>query len=249
MADAETPTEIVLNMQKEGKSDAEIVAALTERGLKPAQISEALNQAKIKQAVEAKVAEKAKAAEKEAKVKETEERGLAPSILTTKEGEVAPIPSAPIEEVAPSAVTPKEVTYPYEEYAEAAPAAAADTEVIEEIAEEIVNEKWEEAKTKISSLIEWKDYAENRLKSVDERMRRIESALDKMQAALLGEVGKYGQTVKSLGTEMRSLEGAFSKILSPLVTNIKELERITGKLKPRKVAGKRKQKRKRRRKR
>ena len=30
---------------------------------------------------------------------------------------------------------------------------------------------------------------------------------------------------------MRSLEGAFSKILLPLVTNIKELKRITGKLK------------------
>lgn len=244
MADAETPTEIVLKMQKEGKSDAEIVATLTERGLKPAQISEALNQARIKQAVEARAAEKAKATER-AKVRETEQRGLAPSILTTKEGEVE-TPSAPIEEVGPEVVTPREAEYPYEEYVEAVPAEATDTEIIEEIAEEIISEKWEEAKAKISSLVEWKDYAESRLKNIDERMRRIESALDKMQAALLTETRKYGQTIKDLGTEMQSLEGAFSKILSPLATNIKELQRITGKLKP-KSKGKRKEKRRRKR--
>lgn len=228
MADAETPTEIVLKMQEEGKSDAEIIAVLTEEGLKPTQISEALNQARIKQAVEAK------AKEKKARAKEAEEGGLAPSILTARreeltEAEEVPMPSKEAKKVAKG--MPPEEAYPYE-YAEGEAAPAIDTEAIEEIAEEIVNEKWEEAKAKISSVIEWKEYTESRLKSMDEKMQRIESVLDRLQAALLGEVKKYGQSVKDLGTEMQSLEGAFSKILSPLVTNIKELQRITGKLKP-----------------
>lgn len=245
MADAETPTEIVLKMQEEGKSDAEIIAALTEEGLKPTQISEALNQARIKQAVEAK------AKEKKARAKEAEE-GLAPSILTARreelvEAEEVPRPSKEAEKVAKVAKgMPPEEVYPYE-YAEGEAAPAIDTEAIEEIAEEIVNEKWEEAKAKISSVIEWKEYTESRLKSMDEKMQRIESVLDRLQAALLGEVKKYGQGVKDLGTEMQSLEGAFSKILSPLVTNIKELQRITGKLKPEESAkqqGKQKEKKK-----
>jgi len=233
MAGAETPTEIVLRMIEEGKSDAEIVALLTEQGFKPAQISEALNQARIKQAVEAKAEEEAKLAPKEARVREVEE-GLAPSIFTAKEeaeeAEEIPKPSMEMREERIGKGVPSEVSYPYEYEAEAT--AAVDTEAIEEIAEEIVSEKWEEARAKISSIIEWREYMENRLKNMDDRMRRIESALDKMQAAVLGEVDKYGQTIKGLGAEVRSLEGAFSKILSPLVANIKELQRITGKLKP-----------------
>lgn len=234
MAGAETPTEIVIRMIEEGKSDAEIVALLTEEGLKPAQISEALNQARIKQAVEAKATEEAKLASKEAKAREMEE-GLAPSVFTAKEeaeeAEEVPMPGMEIKEEIVERGIPARAAYPYEYEAEAAPTTAIDTEAIEEIAEEIVSEKWEEARAKISSIIEWKEYIESRLKNMDERMRRIESALDKMQAALLGEVDRYGKTIKDLGVEMHSLEGAFSKILLPLVTNIKELKRITGKFK------------------
>lgn len=209
-----TPTEIVIGMQQQKKDDSEIVAALTEQGVNPNQIVEAFNQARIKQAVVAKPEVPMPA------------EGLAPSILTT-EGRQTEQAQAP-EEYYPAPVSGQMQEQSYG-YSQQQPA-AVDTEAIEEIAESIINEKWEEARAKISSIAEWKDYTENRLGSMEERNKRVEKALDSLQAALLGKVQQYGQDIKSLNTEMKSIEGAFSKLLSPLSANIQELQKITGKM-------------------
>jgi predicted nucleic acid-binding Zn-ribbon protein len=106
-----------------------------------------------------------------------------------------------------------------------------DTEVIEEIAEEIVNEKWSEIKGKISDVIEWKIYAEKRIASVDDRIKRMEASMDRLQGALLSKVQEYQRSVKDIGAEMAGIEGAFGKVLTPFVDNMRELSRITGELK------------------
>lgn len=225
MAD-ETPIDEVLKMMQFGTGDAEIIRKLTEEGFSPVQISDALNQAKIKQ--------------------EIAPQGLTPSIMTQPQ-EAVPKQSIPRPRaVAPMAVPParpakkeEEAAYPspyayptYPAYPPAeAPPEKINTEAIEEIAEEIVNEKWLEVKSKISDVIEWKAYAEKRMSSLDERLKRIELSLDRLQAALLSKVQEYGRDVKDLGAEMSSLENAFGKILSPLVENVKELGKITEDLK------------------
>jgi len=199
----------VLKMQQRGMNDAEIIRKLVEQGYTPMQISDALNQAKIKQTV--------------ASAPTTE---LAPSIMTEE--------AAPAQAVAPAPEVPvpaPETAYPYPYPYEAAAPPKIETEIIEEIAEEIVNEKWQEIKSKIVDVVEWKSYAESRVKSIDERVKRIELSLDRLQAALLGRVQEYGQNIKDLGAEMQSVEGAFGKILGPLIDNIKELNAITEKLK------------------
>lgn len=214
-----TPTEVVIEMQQNGRDDAEIITFLTEQGLKPSQISDAMNQAKIKQAVSAKTSEYP------APVEAPE--GLSPSIMSpqtqVQESEEIPIPGR----VAEGQMPMQEQYYGYEQQ----PSAGLDTEAIEEIAEGIISEKWDEAKAKITSMSEWKDYADNRLQSVESKMKRVESSLDNLQAALLGKVQKYEQSIRDLGTEMKSVQGAFSKVLSPMEENIKELQRLSGKLK------------------
>jgi predicted nucleic acid-binding Zn-ribbon protein len=67
--------------------------------------------------------------------------------------------------------------------------------------------------------------------SIEERVKRIELSIDRLQAALLSKVNEYGRSVKDLGAEMTSLESALGKILSPLVDNVKELGKITEELK------------------
>jgi len=212
----EVPVEEVIEMQGRGGGDEEIISYLAKKGYTPNQISEALNLAKIKSAVSNKN-------EKMGNI-----TGLSPSILeSSQETMEAPAP----EKVE---AQPQYEQQPYaapEGYGEYAEGGGVDTETIEEIAEEIVNEKWEGIKEKISDLIEWKEYTEKRMKGMDEHVKRIESSLDSLQVALIGKVQEYGQNIKNLGKEMQDLEGAFSKVLSPLVTNVKELDRITDKLK------------------
>lgn len=192
------------------------------------QITDALNQAKIK---------------KEINVTE----GLQPSITQTQNESPpaprlqvpspfeTPVPKPSVSFQMPQTSTPVNVTaeyptYPYQ-YPTAEESPKMETEAIEEIAEEIVNEKWSEIKGKISDVIEWKIYAEKRITSVDERIKRIEVSMDRLQAAMLTKVQEYGRNIKDLGAEMAGLEGAFGKVLTPFVENMRELSRITGDLK------------------
>ena len=223
MAD-ETPVDDVLKMIQLGMNDADIIRRLTDEGYSPVQISDALNQAKIKQ--------------------EIAPQGLTPSIMTQppEEKPFVPKPSVPRPmAVSPSQPMPRRVQaapeeaypypYTYPTQMQEAPQGKLDTEEIEEIAEEIVEEKWTEIKGRISDVLEWKDYADKRLNTLDDRVKRIEMSMDRLQAALLAKVQEYGRDVKDLGAEMNSMENAFGKILNPLVDNVKELGRITDDMK------------------
>lgn len=125
---------------------------------------------------------------------------------------------------------PQEEAYPYA-YPTQEETPRIEAETVEEIAEEVVNEKWEEFKKKLGDIPEWKRLTENKLESINERIKRTEDMLDKIQLSVMGKVQQYGQNVKDLGAEMRSLETGFSKILDPLIDNIKELKKITEKIK------------------
>jgi len=210
------PVEDVLKMSKQGLNEVDIIKRLSESGYNPVQISDALNQAKIKSSIG--------------------ESEMTPSIMPIKEEmqqqqEIsAPQPAfAPAPAPAMSQI-PSPEAYPYYQ---TAPEEKISTETIEEITEEIVNEKWREVKTKVSDVVEWKNYAERRITAVDDRLKRIELSLDRLQAALLGKVQEYGRNIKDVGSEVESLEGAFSKVLSPLISNVKELGRITEEIKSR----------------
>jgi hypothetical protein len=196
---------------KQNMSDDDIIKSLAEKGYTPVEIVDAFSQAKLKQSMPAGPS------------------GLMPSIMQQQE---TPVPS-PIQ-AQPQAAPEASAYYPYVYPTAEQPQMVQpkiDTENIEEITEEIINEKWSEFKTKIGDIAEWKLYMEGRSKGMDDRLKRIELSLDKLQAALLGKVQEYGQSVRDLGAEIDSLEMAFSKVLDPLMTNIKELGKITDSLK------------------
>jgi len=230
----DTPIDAVSNMVQQGLSDPEIIRKLAEQGYSPVQIADALNQAKIKKEISGSKENLQPSIMQQVPPKpqlavpspyETQiprPTAAVPSPMLTTQG----APSAPV------TVTAEYPAYPYQ-YPTAQPEESPkmDTEAMEEIAEEIVNEKWSEIKSKISDVIEWKLYAEKRITSIDDRIKRMELSMDRLQAALLSKVQEYGRDVKELGTEMAGLEGAFGKILSPFVENMRELSRITGELK------------------
>ncbi len=117
------------------------------------------------------------------------------------------------------------------QYQQQTSAQGSDIETIEEISEEIVNEKMSEIKGKVENMMEFKQAMETRLNDIDERVKRIEINIDRLQAALIGKVQEYSKNIRDLGSEMRAVETAFSNILNPLVDNIKELNVITDKMK------------------
>ncbi len=111
------------------------------------------------------------------------------------------------------------------------PPANIDAEKIHEIAEAIVNERWEEFLGRIGDLAVWKERTETNILSLKQEIVRINQRFENLQNAVLGKIREYDQGMKDVHTEMKALEKVFEKIAEPLVMNIKELGRITEELK------------------
>ncbi|MBU0929700.1 MAG: hypothetical protein KJ623_01360 [Nanoarchaeota archaeon] len=107
----------------------------------------------------------------------------------------------------------------------------ADMETIEQIAESIVNEKWEDLMASVGNIALWKEKIQTDVRSIKQEIMRIEERFENLQSAILGRVEEYHKTISTVGTEMKALEGVLERILQPLVSNIKELSRITEDLK------------------
>jgi hypothetical protein len=220
-------TDEVMSMQK-SMSDDEVIRTLAEKGYSPLEISEAFNQAKLKQ---------------------SGSKDLMPSIMQQEQSQQEiPAPS-PMQAPAPAVQqsAPEEAAaayYPYQyptqpQFAQQQPQQQkANNEMMEELVEEIINEKWQEFKTKVGDIAEWKLYMESKIKGIDDRLKRLELSFDRLQATLLGKVHEYTQNIKDVGVEVQSLENAFSKVLDPLITNIKELSKLTEQMKKAQPASK-----------
>lgn len=209
------PIREVLDLARQGYNDSTIIKMLKEQGYSPGQINDAFNQAKIKAAAETG-------------------QEMEPSIMTTGETE-APSPSPSPSGYEYSAYETAEggeqsEQAPLEEYnypqATQFPTyeSRPSTEVIEEIAEEIINEKWRDFKTRAGDFGSMARVFEQRLKSLAIRMKKQEDMIDKIQNSVMLRVRDYGVELKNLRAEIRALELAFSKILEPLVNNIRKLE-------------------------
>lgn len=107
----------------------------------------------------------------------------------------------------------------------------ASVETIEEIAESIVNEKWEDLMSSVGNIAIWKEKVQTDIRSIKQELVRVEERFENLQRAILGRVEDYNRTMSSVGTEMKALEGVLERVLQPLASNIKELTRITEELK------------------
>lgn len=104
-------------------------------------------------------------------------------------------------------------------------------EQIEEIAESIVSEKWQEIGSTIGTLNIWKEKITAEIEATKQEILRLRNQYENLQAAMLGKVEEYQKNISEIGSEMKALTKVFEKIIQPLTTNIKELSKITEKLK------------------
>ena len=141
----------------------------------------------------------------------------------------APEAGAETEEYAQAPPPEESTSSPQQQdYAQAPP---PDIDKIHEIAEGIINERWEEFVAHIGDLAVWKERTETSILSIKQEIIRINQRFENLQTAVLGKVTEYDADIKDVHTEMKALEKVFEKITEPLVVNIKELGRITKELK------------------
>lgn len=98
---------------------------------------------------------------------------------------------------------------------------------IEEMAEAIIDEKWEEMLKNISKIAEWKDKTDSVITKLEQEMKDLKDNFDRLHKAIIGKISEYDRNILNVGTEIKAMEKVFQKILPTFTENVSELSRIT----------------------
>ena len=97
----------------------------------------------------------------------------------------------------------------------------------EEIAESIVQEKWEEFKKELDKERDWREKTESRIATMEGQVGELRKSIDNLHKAIVSKVADYDKSLLSVGTEVKAMEKVFQQILPSLTDNVNELSRLT----------------------
>ena len=244
-----TTLDRVIEMQGKGFPTIEITKTLRDEGVNPQEIDDSLNQAQVKSAVsqdpsaqqnQPQLTQSAQPQTPQTTMQASNENMqqsiMQPPSQTTMQTSQQEAPPQPTEQPYPEQTLPQQgeqyyyetpQAYPEEAYYAQQPAINTDT--ITEITEQVVMEKFEDFKKKTGNIISFKNQAEETLKDLDERLKRIEKTIDNLQQAIIGKIGDFGDSTTAIHKDLDNLHTTVSKLMNPLVDNYKELKKFNQK--------------------
>lgn len=98
---------------------------------------------------------------------------------------------------------------------------------IEELAEAIIDEKWNEIVRSINKIIDWKERVEARVTKMEQQLEDMNKNFDTLHKGVLGKITDYDRNLTNVGAEIKAMDKVFQKVLPSLTENVSELSRIT----------------------
>jgi hypothetical protein len=89
-----------------------------------------------------------------------------------------------------------------------------NTDNIIEIANQIFSEKIKKIQNENNSFSNELSILKSKLGMIDERLRKIENIIEKLQLSILEKIGSYGQNLESVKKEINLMQDSFSKFVS-----------------------------------
>ncbi|MBT96631.1 hypothetical protein CMI49_00840 [Candidatus Pacearchaeota archaeon] len=203
----------VTQMRNQGKPDEEIVNNLQQQGISPREINDALSQAEIKNAVSG-----------------TENANMQPSIMEKSSSPQAPYAPQTQEVGNQEIYTPQpqqeyvqqDGAYQPDTYGEYSPQGIDNTDNIIEIAEQVYSEKIQKIQKQVENMNEFKTLTQTKIENITDRLKKIETTIDKLQIAILEKVGSYGEDLGSIKKEMGMMQDSFGKMVNPIANRIEK---------------------------
>jgi hypothetical protein len=109
-----------------------------------------------------------------------------------------------------------------------------DRSAIEEVAEGIIDEKWEELMKNVDKIIAWKEEAEAKIAKFEQKISDLKERFEALHSGILSKVTEYDKGIKGVRTDIKAMEEVFKKTLPSFTANVGELGRLTKKLKSKK---------------
>ncbi|MBU2052850.1 MAG: tektin family protein [Nanoarchaeota archaeon] len=198
-------------MKSQGTSDEDIINRLQQQGVSPKEINDALGQSQIKSAVSDS---------------DTPE-GMEPSVLQQGGGTPQiqemygqdlytppPLQAEPL----PPQYAPQQEYYQEGGYEGGYAPEGLDTETMIEVAEQVFSEKIKKLQKQVGDINEFKTLAQTKLENLTERVKKIESIIDKLQISILDKVGSYGKNLEGIKKEMSMMQDSFGKMVKHATT-------------------------------
>ena len=231
--------EKIMQMKQQGLADPQIIDSLKQEGVSPKEINEALSQSTIKSELDPQAPQIPMSPTQEMPPEQMQEAPMTQSGMPPQQlaQEMPPEqqmqPSIMSQEMPPEQMQEAPMTQPgmpqqmpqYEEYE---PQQSTDIETINDIAEQIVEEKTDVIKKQITDFTRFKNELSLEVEKINERLSRIENTFNELQMAILKKIGNYGEDIKNIAKEMHETQDSFSKMVNPLTDNIRELQKLTG---------------------
>jgi hypothetical protein len=222
----------VIQMHNQGIGDDEVIKRLSNEGLSIKEINDAVNQSKIKMAV-------------------NQQQTAGYSDSQTQQAPQAPYQDysqtaydynqqfSPAYQEQQYAAPQAQSQYP-EQYEQQAgyqqqyapqqyPSMGVDTETITQISEQIINEKLKELKDSMGDIASFKSNTQERISDLNDRLKRIENSLEKIQQAIIGKVGEFGESVAYIHKDLENLHETTSKLMNPLIDNYRAMKGYSSK--------------------
>jgi len=213
--------EQVIRMKGQGISDGDIINELSQQGVSPREINDALRQAQIKYAVSnTEYGEEMQPSimpEEDIPSPDGSNNGgtYTPRVYETQQQEqYAPQETYPSQQEYQS-----QEQYPQEQYYQPGgyeqASTGIDTDTIMEVADQIFSDRIKKIQKQVESITESSTLLQTKMENVSERLKKIETIIDKLQIAILEKVGSYGKNLEGIKKEMSMMQDSFTKMISP----------------------------------
>jgi uncharacterized protein (DUF433 family) len=237
------PTDKVLEMRAQGVSNNQIIQLLQREGYDLTAIFNAMNQADVKSGIdygELAVVPKippggstmANQMQPEQEFYPQHGAGLpeAPQYPGVEQDFGMQQPMAPgpgAFPAGPGTPFPQQPEMEQMQYPQGPAPAGYEAQRIEELAEAIIDEKWNEIVRSINKIIDWKERVEARVTKMEQQLDDMQRNFDMLHKGVLGKISDYDQNLQNVGAEIKAMDKVFQKVLPSLTESVSELGRIT----------------------
>ena len=199
----ENIVDIVKNYRRQGLSDSQIIQNMQKAGYTPQEIHNSLTQADLN----------------------SDMQPLPPLNTSDSLSLQAPSLTSPPVSPLPPQITSNEES-PIKEYNK-----EQIQDMVEEIAEAIIEEKWDDLLKDIDKIVDWKNKTETRLTSLEQSFKDLKDNFNELHKAIISKIGEYDQNILNVGGEIKAMEKVFADVLPVFTDNVNELSRIVDKVK------------------
>ncbi len=106
-------------------------------------------------------------------------------------------------------------------------------ERMQEIAEAMIDEKWDDLIGEVKKIIEWKNKNEEKQSKLQHDVDKLKEDFKMLHEAVLGKLEDYDTRMRDVGTELKAVGKVFKDVIPTFVENVKELSSVKEELKKR----------------